>query len=181
MALYIGWLNMKKPEKTVSLPQEQARAAVGVQLAADAAMVPLTTVQAREAARRIDTITVKTPPERVVSTTGAAVGKTVEDLRQEKGADFSIVTNPQKPSEKPILKPDDPVNLNVYNIKAYPQKLVEVGIGVRGGDIACLRRVNVPKVPLLLPKGTVGYIGPFIRAEYDGRRIDGGLRLVATF
>lgn len=180
-AFYLGWQNMKKPEKTVLLTQEQAQTTAGVQLAADAARVPVSAAQAREVARRIETITAKTPPERVVSTTGAAVEKTVEGLRQEKGADFSIVTNPQKPAEKPVLKPDEPVNLNVYNVKAYPQKLVEVGIGVHGGDIAYLRRVNVPKVPFLLPKGAVGYAGPFVRTEYAGGQFDAGLRLVVTF
>jgi hypothetical protein len=181
IALYQGWQNMKKPGETVLLTQEQAQTIAGGQLAADAAKVPLPKAQPREIAKKIEKIAVNTPPERVVSTTGAAVEKTVEGLRQEKGADFTMVTNPQDPTEKPVLKPDEPVKLNVYNVKAYPQKLVEVSIGADGGDIAYLHRVNIPKVPLLLPKGSVGYAGPFVRSEYGGGKVDMGLRIVMTF
>lgn len=143
-------------------------------------MVPVTKAQAREIAGKIATISTGSP-ERVISTTGAEVEITVASLRQAKGADFTLITNPQKPAEKPILTPDEQVKLNVYNVKAYPDKLMEVSIGAHGGDIAYLHRVNVPKVPLLLPKGAVGYAGPFVRTEYGGGQVDAGLRLVVTY
>lgn len=181
VTLYFGWQSKKPKETVLLLPQEQAYTPAGVQLAADMAKVPIPRKQAREIAEKIETIAVKTPPERVIATTGAEVKKTVEDLRQEKGADFAIVTNLQKPTEKPVLQPDQPVNLNVYNVKAYPKKLVEVSIGAHGGDIAYLHRVNISKVPLLLPKGSVGYAGPFVRTEYGGGKVDAGLRMVITF
>lgn len=176
---YLGWMNYKA-ELVSTMSQEQAITPAGIQLASEKAQIPLTKIQVRDAAEEIKSAGGK-PPERIVKTTGEQLETTVEQGRKATGADFAILTNPAKPAEKPVVKTDEPVNLNVYNIKAYPKNMAEVSVGVRGADIAYLRRVDIPKVPLLLPKKNVGYWGPFIRAEYAGRKVDGGLRLVITY
>jgi hypothetical protein len=178
MVAYLAWRG--KPVSVTPLSQEQARTPAGVQLAADKAFVPLSKPQVQEVAVKIVQAETR-PPDRVVASTGKDVVKTVESVRKATKADFAIVTDPQKPQEKPAVKSDEPVNLNVYNIKAYPKKMVEVSAGMHGADIAYLKRVNVPKIPVILPKGTVAYAGPFIRTEYGSGKVDGGVRLVLTF
>jgi len=176
---FLAWRN-HQPVTVTPLSEEQARTPSGVQLAADQALVPVSKQQVREVALKIAQ-TEDGLPDRVIVTTGKEVENTVENVRQETKADFAIVTNPQKPQEKPVVEPNEPVKLNVYNIKAYPRNMVEISAGVHGGDIAYLKRVIVPKIPVVLPKGTVAYAGPFIRTEYGGGRLDGGIRLVFTF
>jgi hypothetical protein len=177
--LLLSWRHYR-PQLVTITSQQQAETPGGVEKAADAAQVPLTIPQVREAAKEIKAASGRTPDRMEVST-GQDLGKKVEDIRKATAADFVIVTNPAKPDEKPAVKLDEPVQLNVYNIKAYPKKLAELSVGVHGADVAYLRRVDVPRVPLVMPKGVVGYMGPFIRAEYDTGKVDGGLRLVVPF
>ncbi len=176
---FLAWRN-HQPVTVTPLSEEQARTPAGVQLAADQALVPVSKQQVREVALKIAQ-TEDGLPDRVIVTTGKEVENTVENVRQETKADFAIVTNPRKPQEKPVVEPNEPVKLNVYNIKAYPRNMVEISAGVHGGDIAYLKRVTVPKIPVVLPKGTVAYAGPFIRTEYGGGRLEGGIRFVFTF
>lgn len=181
LAMFIGHHETKTTEVAL-LPQQQAQKTAGIQSVADAARVPLSRAQTGEAASKISKTTVgKASPDYVVQTTGAGVAQRVKSLQKDNGADFALITDAQNPAQKPVLKPEEPIKLQVYNIKAYPRAMVEAGIGLRGIDIACLRRVNVPRVSLLLPKGTVGYAGPFVRREYGSGKVDAGLRLVVTF
>lgn len=175
----LAW-RQHQPVTVTPLSEEQARTPAGVQFAADRALVPVSKQQVREVALKIAQ-TEDGLPDRVIATTGKEMERTVENVRQATQADFAIVTDPRKPQEKPVVKPEEPVNLNVYNIKAYPRNMVEVSAGIHGGDIAYLERISVPKIPVVLPKGTVAYAGPFIRTEYGGGRFDGGIRLVFTF
>jgi hypothetical protein len=175
----LSWRHYR-PQLVTLTSQQQAETPAGVEKATDAAQVPLTKTQVQEAAKEIKTTSGKTP-DRIDVSSGRDLNKKVEGIRKDTAADFTIVTNPAKPDEKPAVKIDEPVQLNVYNIKAYPRKLAELSVGVHGADVAYLRRVDVPRVPLVLPKGAVGYMGPFIRAEYDTGKVDGGLRLVVPF
>jgi multidrug efflux pump subunit AcrB len=170
----------EKPETVTIMPQSQAETSQGVAKAADAANVPMSKPQQQEVAAKIDKVKEK-PPDKIVRTTGENVAAETEKERNKAGADFAIVTDPKNPDEQPAVNPDDPVKLNVYNIKAYPKRFAEVSIGINGADVAYLRRVDIPKVPLLVPKGAVGYAGPFIRAEYGSGGVDAGLRLVVPF
>jgi hypothetical protein len=179
MLLLLSWRHYR-PQLVTLTSQQQAETPGGVEKTADAAQVPLTMPQVREAAEEIKAASGRTP-DRVEISNGRDFGKKVEDILKDTAADFAIVTDPKKPDEKPAVKLDEPVQLNVYNIKAYPKKLVELSVGLHGADVAYLRRVDMPRVPLVMPKGVVGYMGPFIRAEYDTGKVDGGLRLVVPF
>jgi len=69
-------------------------------------------------------------------------------------------------------------NLNVYAIKAYPDKLTEISYSYRGVvEGAVLRKVEIGRIPLLMPKGGVGYMGPFIRYDTRNATVDGGIRI----
>lgn len=65
------------------------------------------------------------------------------------------------------IKPDDPVTLNQYNIQAFPQHLTVAHIGVYSAGVARLNKVNLSPVPLLLPHGGVGYIGPYVGVTHN--------------
>jgi hypothetical protein len=177
--VFLSWRHYRSQPVTL-ISQQQAETPGGVEKASDAAQVPLTKPQIQEATKEIKAASGRTL-DRIEVSSGRDLGKKVEDIRKDTVADFVIVTNPAKPDEKPAVKLDEPVQLNVYNIKAYPRKLAELSVGVHGADMAYLRRVDVPRVPLVLPKGVVGYMGPFIRAEYDTGKVDGGLRLMVPF
>jgi hypothetical protein len=178
VAAYLGW-RMYKSIPVIHMSQEQAQTPHGVQIAAGQAQMPLSRPQAQEAAEKIKKASHK-PPEQTIRTDGADLQQAVDTVRKKEAADFSIVTDPAKPKEKPVINAEEPVHLNVYNIKAYPKKLLEISVGAHGSDLAYLWRIDVPKVPLLIPKGAMGYAGPFIRAEYDGK-VDGGIRLTIPF
>jgi hypothetical protein len=179
MLLLLSWRHYR-PQPVTLTSQQRAETPGGVGKAADAAQLSLTKPQVQEVAKEIKAATGRSPDHTEVSS-GRDLGKKVEDIRKDTAPDFVIVTNPAKPDEKPAVKLDEPVQLNVYNIKAYPRKLVELSVGVHGADVAYLRRVDMPRVPLVMPKGVVGYMGPFIRAEYDTGKVDGGLRLMVPF
>lgn len=182
LAAIIAFLAWRQPQPTTvtSLSEEQARTPAGVQLAAEQALVPLSRQQSRDAAAKIEQAADRRP-DRVMAVTGKEVANTVESVRKDTKADFALITDPRKPQEKPSVKTAEPVNLQVYNIKAYPGRMVEVSAGLQGADIAYLRRVNVPNIPVFLPRGMVAYAGPFVRMEYGGGKFDGGIRLVCTF
>jgi len=43
---------------------------------------------------------------------------------------FAMVTDPRRPNEKPAVKKDESVNLNVYNIKAFSNHFEQIGYGL---------------------------------------------------
>jgi hypothetical protein len=65
------------------------------------------------------------------------------------------------------IKPDDPVVLNQYNIQAYPQHLTVAHIGVYSAGVARLNKVNIDAIPIFLPKGGVGYVGPYVGITHN--------------
>ena len=68
------------------------------------------------------------PPDQIIRTTGSDWEAMTEKLRKQSGADFTMVTEPKRPNQKPAPQPEEPVNLNVYNVKAYPKEFQQIGI-----------------------------------------------------
>jgi len=112
----------------ITTSQQTAQTVQGVRQAAQQAKVPLSTTQAATIAQTVQQSTGK-QPDKIVLTTGSAWEAMAEKIRKESGADFSMVTDPKKPNEKPAVKKDELVNLNVYNIKAFPNHFEQVGYG----------------------------------------------------
>lgn len=131
--------------------------------------------EAREVAQAIQEAKTR-PPDDTITTTGAGMPQALTNSLHQTRADFQIVTdpaNPDKPPEKP--NPEQPVNLNVYNVKAYPKHLIEATAYQRAADVAYMTRVTVFK--------HTGYLGPVV--SYDADRQSGkvkiGLRLSVPF
>lgn len=126
MVVAIGWFVWDKlhPAQPVTFEsQTQAETAKGVELAAKNAHIDMIQSQLEEAARQIAELRNK-PPDKVVYTIAASVPQTVEQEREKRGADFAIITDLAKPTETvdiTKLEPNTPVNLNQYNIYAYPK------------------------------------------------------------
>lgn len=162
-----GYNHWHKPLPTTNMPQQQAETPQGVQEAAENAGVHISQGQAEEAAQAIQEAATR-PPDSTIQTTGAGVPQALQESREEAKADFQIVTDPAKPDQKPEpLRPEQPVNLNVYNVKAYPKHLLEVTVYRNAADVAYMSRVRV--------FGATGYVGPVV--DYDGYRARGKVRV----
>lgn len=180
---YFVWAHFH-PLQTVTLEsQEQAQTVAGVQQAANAARVPISAEQDAMIASAIKQDADKTP-DSVVQTTGAKLEETIQTELQKSGGQFSIVTDPKNTDKVPTLtqvsgktvttavkaeaiSPNTPVTLNQYNIKAYPDRLIQVGGSYQEVLAAYSWKVNVPKMPLIAPHGDVGYFGIYGHANLD--------------
>ncbi len=196
------FLRPTPPQPVTALPQEVAATPAGVEVAADRAQVPMSDAQLQEAAGKI-AVAEDTPPIDVVQTTGKELPKAVAAGIAAADADFAILTAPKKPDAIPPMrvdkpgaapsaqalaaniKPDQPVTLNQYNIQAYPKELHILNLGLRSVSAAYVHKTKIPKIPLVLPKGGVGYVGPYVGAWHNGTfsinrdtRLDGGITLV---
>ena len=117
-----------KPAPSVTMTSQQAaQTPQGVQQAAAAAKTPLSSHQASAIASAVERSAAK-PPDQIIRTTGSDWEAMTEKLRKQSGADFTMVTEPKRPSQKPAPQPEEPVNLNVYNVKAYPKEFQQIGI-----------------------------------------------------
>ncbi|MDR3565602.1 MAG: hypothetical protein P4N59_29760 [Negativicutes bacterium] len=179
--LYFVWARLH-PAKVVTFEsQQQASTPTGVEGAANAAEVPISSAQAAEIASVIKHDAGK-PPNAVVQTNGASLIDTAKKELQKFGGQFSIVTEPKNPAIIPALSltgktvtsakggtlsPNTPVTLNQYNIKAYPDRLIQVGGSYQELFAAYSWRVNVPKIPLIAPRGDIGYLGVYGHANLD--------------
>lgn len=112
----------------IATTQQTAQTPQGVQTAAQQAKVPVSMAQAAMIAQSVQQSAGK-PPDYSVPTSGSAWESMAEKIRKKDGADFSMVTDPKRPNEKPAPKPTEPVNLNVYNIKAFPNHFEQIGWG----------------------------------------------------
>ena len=118
--------------------QQQAETAQGVKVAADNARVELLESQLKEAAKEIAELKNK-PSDKVVVTEVKEVLKVVEKEQTAAGADFAILTNPNKPGEAVDLKtiPDNTaINLNQYNVLAYKKIIRGLNVYPDWGEVA---------------------------------------------
>lgn len=180
--LLVGLLfwNRAHPPVTITLEsQEQAATPAGVERAANAAQVPLSPTQTAAIARAIKSSEDKAP-DAVVQTTGAKLEETIRAELKKSGGQFAIVTDPKHPDHIPSLPsagadpapnesiaPSAPVILNQYNIKAYPDRLFQIGGSYQEVFAAYSWKVDVPKIPLIVPHGNTGYLGVYGHANLD--------------
>lgn len=166
---YIWWRLMPTPVPApVAMSHQQAQTAQGVLKAAELDRAPISLAQAEEAAAKIKTAGDR--PDQVVAAAKEDVREVIEAA--VKKADLAIVT-PSEPAGRA-----SGTQLNVYNIKAYPERMLGVGLSNRSWEIVYLKRVNVPHIPLLLPKGGVDYAGPYVSNERSPSRHSFGVKLL---
>lgn len=159
--------------------QEQAATPAGVERAASAAQVPLSPTQTAAIAGAIKK-SVDNVPDAVVQTTEAKLEETIRAELKKSGGQFAIVTDPKHPATIPVVPaasaasaqaeaivPNAPVILNQYNIKAYPDRLFQVGGSYQEVFAAYSWRVSVPKLPGIAPRGNTGYLGVYGHANLD--------------
>lgn len=164
-----GYNHWHQSQPVTYEPQQQAETPQGIQEAADNAGVHISPGQAQEAAQAIKEATAR-PPDQIIHTTGAGMAQALADSRKQTRAQVQIVTDPEIPNKLPD-KPaaDQPVALNVYNIKAYPKHLLEITAYRNAVDAAYMTRVQV--------FGATGYLGPVV--SYDADRAGGKVRIGA--
>lgn len=153
------------PVITQYMSQNDAQKPESIQNAADASKTNISPEQRDSIAHDIERASGAKPDEQIL-TTGANLQSTLDNLHQNTNSDFQIVTDPQKPNQKPNIIPNQPYDLNVYNIKAYPSQLITIQYDAGSYSIGNSWRVNVPKIPLLLSKGATGYIGIYDRFDH---------------
>jgi len=155
---YKAWAYFHPPNPVTFESQQQASTPAGVMQAANNAQVPLTASQAFDVSEYIRD-NQNTYPTSTETTTGSKLQQVVSNAVYKFGGDFAIVTDPKNPTQKPVVKPGDTVVLNEYVTKAYPDHLLTAGGGKGRYLVGWSVRVNVPKIPLLAPRGDVGYVG----------------------
>lgn len=183
LAGVLVWGKLHPPVSVTFESREQAATPAGAETAADAAQVPILPTQAADIANVI-----KQGEDRasdaVVQTTGESLGATIKTELQKSGGQFAIVTGSHKPASVPepppgisktvaawekvgTLMPGTPVTLNQYNIKAYPDRLIQVGGSYQEALIAYSWKVDIPKILLVTPHGAVGYLGVYGHVNFD--------------
>lgn len=185
------WGKLHPPQPITFESRQQASTPAGVEKAASAAQVPILAAQAAVIADAIKESEDK-PPDAVVQTTGGKLQETIQTELKKSGAQFAIVTDSNKdpasntapataasktPSASSIaataqadageIRPNTPVLLNQYNIKAYPDRLIQVGGSYQEVFAAYSWKVDVPKIPLIVPHGAIGYLGVYGHANFD--------------
>ena len=143
----------------VPITQQQAQTVPGVLQAAQQAHAPISQYQAVQVAQAVQQ-SARKKPDQVVSTTGSEWERVTEQLRKKGGSDFSIVTDPKRPNEKPAVKPNEPVNLNVYNVKAYPKTFDQIGWAP--GEVMAAKSWQIVKT-----KTKSWYMGVYGRADLN--------------
>jgi len=171
--------------------QQRAETPQGVREAANNAQVPLSVSQETRVAQAVRE-SVNEPPAAVVTTTGSKLQETIKSELQKSGGRFSIITDPAHPANVPVaapsaagsagkttpataagaatvtaIPPNATVTLNQYNIKAYPDRLIQIGGSYQEVLAAYSWRVTVPKIPIIAPRGDVGYLGLYGHANFD--------------
>lgn len=172
LLILFGYRRLHKDDnaRIMTVSNNQAGQAEVVAKVAQAADIVLSPQQSKELAEDIRQAEDK--PDQVFTVKTGDIKSEIAKVTKDKNVDFSIVTQSQEP-----LVPNTSTELRVYNIKAYPRRMVEVGLSVHGShELAYLQRVKVPRIPILLPKGYIGYLGPYIKTGKDGS--DHGIKLL---
>jgi hypothetical protein len=155
---YFLWEHIHPIKPVAYESQQQAETPQGVQQAADSAQIPITKRQAAEIGQYIRE-NAKAAPMAKEATTGARLEQQAANALKFNHADYAILTDPVKPDQKAVVKPGDSVTVNEYLIKAYPGHLLQAGLGKDAALLSWSVRTNVPKIPLIIPHGAVGYVG----------------------
>lgn len=179
LAGLLFWSREHPPAPVSLISQEQAATPGGVERAANAAQVSLSPSQATTIASAIKKSAEKAP-DAVVQTTGAKLEETIKTELKKSGGQFAVITDPKHPARVPVLPPASPspaaaepiapatpVILNQYNIKAYPDRLFQIGGSYQEVFAAYSWRVSVPKLPGIAPRGNTGYLGVYGHANLD--------------
>lgn len=115
------------PEPVTTMPQQQAETPAGVEKAADNAHIKLDSGQQKQVSETIREIRVtEKEPVYIVQTTGDKAQEVSEKASKREGADFSIVTDKDRPDEAVELDKLDKnttVNLNQYNVQAFKKHI----------------------------------------------------------
>ncbi len=181
LAGILVWGRLHPPVTVTFESREQAATPAGVEKAANAAQVSISPSQAAEIANVIKEGEDRAP-DAVVQTTGESLDQTIKTELQKSGGQFAIVTDSKKPARGPApalesskaaaalanvgtLLPGTPVTLNQYNIKAYPDRLIQVGGSYQEVFGAYSWRVTVPRIPLIASHGAAGYLGVYGHAN----------------
>lgn len=171
IVVIFAWHFFAKQQTVTQISQEKAETSAAQKEAAATAGIKIGDKQA-ELAAKIIREKAAGPPDDVVSSTGGTVGKDLNAIAA-KSDGYVLVTdpaNPQKPPRFDTLQPDQPLKLNVYNVKPYPKRLLEVTIYRKAADVALLQKITVFK--------RTGYLGPAISYDADRRsKVRIGVRL----
>ena len=141
----------------------------------DAQATKINDDQARTVATQIKTINDEgRRPVTTVSTTAATYKSTAATYAKSTGAD-AVVIAPAKDEKRDVTKvdPSTPVQLNQYNIKAYPKTMVGVGVYTDKSLIVDYQKqVKVFGQPV--------YVGPSVKIDGNGGAAV-GVKLTASF
>lgn len=132
--------------------------------------------QAREVTNTITRIIEKeVKPTATVTTTGANYQEKSKEYATKQKADAVIIT-PSNGETKAVeeIKPTDVVNLNQYNIKAYPENLFSLG-AYGDGD------VTVDYEHKIKIFGAHAYIGPSVKYGTHDGNLTAGMKLTIPF
>lgn len=158
--LFLFWAyTFFKPPNVVPATQNQVQTSSGLIKVALDNKFKISEYQAEQFARQIKE-SAGTEPVTVVKTTGSEWEKMAKAQSKKVGADFSVVTDPKNPDSKPNPPKDSTVNLNQYNLFAYPKTLAVVGYSPNTELIMSYQWKTIKG------KGFSGYIGPYGRADF---------------
>ena len=115
------------PKPVTPMTQKQAEAPAGVEKAASNAHIKLDSGQTKQVSETIKEIRVtEKEPVYIIQTTGDKAQEASEKASKQEKADFSIVTDKDRPDEAVELDKLDKnttVNLNQYNVQAYKKHI----------------------------------------------------------
>ena len=112
-------------------------------------------------------------PEVIIPAKGSTWEKMSKDYAAKVKADFAIVTDPKNPNQKPNPPKDSTVNLNQYNLFAYPKTQAVIAYSP-GTEVILSYQWKIIKA-----KGFQGYIGPYGRVDLnDGQRSSLGVMII---
>lgn len=196
---YMLWIYTHPAQPvTTNLSQQQAQSVPGAKAVLDAAQVPSTLFQQWEVAEGIKAAASQEPDD-VINTTAKNYAKAADAYRAAVGGDAVVVVDPAHPDKAPPKVGDQvtttdaqgkattitvtestPIRLDAHIIKAYPKTLDTFGIDQASVLVMHQVQVKVPRIPLLLSKGAVGYAGVYDRYEYKQDKNYVGVALTIT-
>lgn len=196
---YMLWIHAHPAQPvTTSISQQQAQSVPGAKAVLDAALVPTTLHQQREVAEGIKAAAGQKPDD-VIDTTAKNYAKAADDYREAVGGDAVVIVDPAHPDKAPPKVGDQvtitdasgktatttvtestPIRLDAHIIKAYPKTLDTIAADQASVLIMHQVQVKVPRIPLLLSKGAVGYAGVYDRYDYKQDKNYVGVALTIT-